>query len=288
LRVFLPPCFWEDLIRKMKEEHLPVGITLDIMGISPSTYYRKKKQYDNGGVLPRKPGTGRKPVYDPKDYEEIIREALNVMGPACGDRRVWIYLRRKGITMGKGTVRKLIRALGLSRPRQRGSSQKKYEAIQVEAPNQIVVSDNIVWWTGRRKTYIYTGVDACSRYGLRPIAFFDRNAESTIEFFEQSFKNRAPVGVHTDNGTEFDNRNARAYLEGRNIQWSHGPSHTPQSQGLIERFNRTLKEEWLDYRNPMDIYELQKCLDDFWDWYNRVRTHMAIGDRTPEEVHYAA
>jgi len=284
----LPPCYWEDLIRKIREDHLPVGLTLKFLGLSPSTYHKKKKEFDQGAVLPRKPGTGRKPLYDAKDYEQSIRDALNEAGPSGGDRRAWINLRRKGIFLGKGTVRKMILELGLSRPRQRGKSRKRYEPLVVEAPNQVVVSDNIVWWAGRRKVYIYTGVDACSRHAVRPIAYHDKTSQSTVSFYELSFANQAPVAVHTDNGTEFDNRNAMAYLEGRNIQWSHGPSHTPQSQGLVERFNRTLKEEWLMWKDPTDILSLQKCLDEFWDWYNRVRTHMAIGDRTPEEAHYAA
>jgi transposase InsO family protein len=51
-----------------------------------------------------------------------------------------------------------------------------------------------------------------------------------------------PVAIHTDNGTEFANRNAIEFLKEQQVQWMHGSSHRPEAQGLVERVNRTMRK----------------------------------------------
>jgi transposase InsO family protein len=82
--------------------------------------------------------------------------------------------------------------------------------------------------------------------------------------------------LHTDNGPEFNNKNGLAYLKERGVQWRHGPSHTPEAQGLVERLVKTLKEEWLMWKDPADTIELQECLEEFKRWYNELRDHSAL------------
>lgn len=51
-----------------------------------------------------------------------------------------------------------------------------------------------------------------------------------------------PNVVHSDNGGEFRNSEIQKYLEHHQIQFVHGKPYTPQTQGKVERANRTLKE----------------------------------------------
>jgi len=157
----------------------------------------------------------------------------------------------------------------------------------VDGPNQVFVVDTTVWYIGKMKFNIYAAIDAYSRYVPALKAFHDKTAESTVTYIDEMFKEKCPASVHTDNGTEFVNRNVHGYLELRQVQWKHGPSHTPEAQGLIERFNRTLKEECLMWAEPTNILQLQECLDKFREHYNRLRDHSAIGYRPPEVVHFA-
>ncbi|MBM4248284.1 MAG: hypothetical protein FJ149_02400 [Euryarchaeota archaeon] len=53
----------------------------------------------------------------------------------------------------------------------------------------------------------------------------DRTAESTVDYYSRAFSDRFPTAVSTDNGKEFDHRNAFAYLDERSVMWRHGPSH---------------------------------------------------------------
>ena len=48
--------------------------------------------------------------------------------------------------------------------------------------------------------------------------------------------------LHIDNGGEFKNKQMRAFCESHNTNLVHGAPRTPQTQGLVERNNRTVKE----------------------------------------------
>jgi len=78
------------------------------------------------------------------------------------------------------------------------------------------------------------------------------------------------------------------YEEIRGVSCPHGPSHTPEAQGLMERLVKTLKEEWLMWKEPKNILDMQSSLEGFRKWYNEVRDHSSLGYRVPKEVHYAA
>jgi len=63
--------------------------------------------------------------------------------------------------------------------------------------------------------------------------------------------------------------------------------HHHVAQGLVERVNRTMKEEWLMWREPRNIDELQETIDEFTEWYNTNREHSSLDYKVPSEVHYA-
>ena len=139
----------------------------------------------------------------------------------------------------------------------------------------------------RKKYHIYLCIDAATRWAPPLVATMNKSADSTRLYHERIFDSRIPETFHTDDGTEFDNRDCRALLEELEIEWRSGPSYTPQAQGLVERLVLTLKEEFLMWVDPKDIFELQECLDKFRDWYNRMRDHSAFYYQVPEAVYYA-
>jgi transposase InsO family protein len=99
-----------------------------------------------------------------------------------------------------------------------------------------------------------------------------------------------PASVLTDNGAAFTS----TYLGGingfevemlaRGIVVKHGKPFHPQTQGKIERYHRTLKA-WLRRRKRAEtLAELEVQLEQFCDYYNRVRPHSARGT-TPREAY---
>jgi len=288
MKLHLSAGFWNSLFKKMDEQNMDPELVRRGLQLNSSTFYLKRRQYRRGGVLPRKPGSGRKRSYQIKDYEPLIRETLQKEPPIAGHKRIWHGLRLKGLVpFSLNTMYRMLRELGLLVPHNRGRCYKKYEPLRVEGPGQLWVADTTTWWIKNRRVEIYVALDAHSRWIPGALALGDRTAISTTRFYEQILDGGTPVTIHTDNGPEFVSKNARAYLEDRNVGWQHGPSYTPQAQGLVERVIKTLKEEWLMWKEPKDEFELQESLNEFVTWYNSDRVHSALGYQTPEVVHCA-
>lgn len=287
MKQHLPVSLWESIFKAIESHNLQPEVVRRALGLISSTFYRKRRQYLSGGVLPRRPGSGRKRIYHAIAYEPMIREILREGPPVIGHRRVWFKLRSKGVPYSLSTSYRIVKELGLLVPHKRGRCHKHYEPLRVDGPGQLYVADTTTWWIRNRRVEIYLALDAHSRWIPGIMVSSDRTSMSTVKYYEQILDGAMPVAIHTDNGTEFTNRDARAYLEDKKVGWQHGPSHTPQAQGLVERVIKTMKEEWLMWREPKDEVELQGIVNKFMAWYNSERVHSALGYQTPEVIHNA-
>ena len=90
MKQHLPVSFWEQLFQDIEKFNFPPDIVMRSLKLSTSTFYRKYKQYKNGGIQPRKPGSGRPRTYEPKEYEPMIKEILKDLPPVIGHRRIWM------------------------------------------------------------------------------------------------------------------------------------------------------------------------------------------------------
>jgi len=87
--------------------------------------------------------------------------------------------------------------------------------------------------------------------------------------------------VLTDRGTEYcgkiENHAYQLYLALENIDHSKTKARHPQTNGIVERFHRTMKQEFYDITFRKKIYttldELQQGLDQWLSNYNNLRPH---------------
>ncbi|KAG0429948.1 Pro-Pol polyprotein [Dictyocoela muelleri] len=107
--------------------------------------------------------------------------------------------------------------------------------------------------------YIFTFIDSFTKFGWAYISK-RKDSESFSKILLKHFYTEGLWSIfHTDNGTEFVNSAVHAILEKFNIASVRGMPYHPQSQGQIERFNRTIKER------------LRKVLDDGrFDWISHI------------------
>ncbi|MGH2669643.1 MAG: transposase [bacterium] len=281
----VPTSLWTRVFDRMDAESLAPELVRETLDLPASTFYHKLQEHRAGGVKHRRAGSGRPRVFRPEDLEPMVREALRELPPVAGHRRVRRKLAKRGVLVSESTMLRVTRDLRLLVPRRRGRIRKRVERIRVEGPNQAWVIDTTEWWTGDQKFFIYLGIDAFSRYcpGLAASLFED--GASTLRFYEDVFDDDVPVAVHTDTGGEFANRECKAYLVLRGVQWVPGPPNSPNAQAHVERFVRTLKEEWLMWKDPASFKELQDCVRAFKDWYNKDREHSSIDYAVPEAIH---
>lgn len=95
-----------------------------------------------------------------------------------------------------------------------------------------------------------------------------------------------PMAIRTDNGPEFISKAFQTWLKENGIKWSPIEKGKPQHNGIVERFNRTYREDILDANLFHTVDQAQQLTDDWITYYNDERPHQALNYKTPLE--YAA
>ena len=95
-----------------------------------------------------------------------------------------------------------------------------------------------------------------------------------------------PKRIRTDNGPEFTSKWFQLWLKQKGIAWSPIQKGSPQQNAIVERFNRTYREDVLD-ANLFASLNHARELTAKWRWeYNHEREHQSLNYRTP--IAYAA
>jgi putative transposase len=91
--------------------------------------------------------------------------------------------------------------------------------------------------------------------------------------------------VRSDNGLIFQSRRFRAACRDYQLRQEFITPYTPEQNGMIERFFRTLKEECVSQHNFTDFTHARREVLAWIHWYNSRRPHSALGYRSPAEYH---
>ena len=95
-----------------------------------------------------------------------------------------------------------------------------------------------------------------------------------------------PDKILTDNGKEFVNKEFKKYCDKKEIKLLHGRVRHPQTQGAVERYNRTIKELLKnEYLEKEEKFDLEKSLENALNIYNSIK-HSTTGF-TPELLFYS-
>ena len=270
--------------------------------VSPATVHRWWHRWLEGGgldsaLVDRSSRPHRRPRRLSPGGEEPILEARRRTN--LGPGRLAGVVRR-----ARSTIWKVLWRHGLSRrPRQPRQSYRRYEWSQpgallhmdVKKLARFSVPGHRV--TGDRSTkdlhrgigydHLHCVVDDHSRlaYGeLHPTEDANTNAatlERALRFFAD-LGCQPPEAVMTDNAMVY--RNSRRFqqilanLGARHIRTS---AYTPRWNGKVERFIRTLQDEWAYAHRWTDSHARARSLLSFVRYYNRRRPHSSIGDRPP-------
>ena len=90
--------------------------------------------------------------------------------------------------------------------------------------------------------------------------------------------------IISDNGTQFVSRDFKQFLSFANLTHVRTSVAYPQSNGKIERFNKTIKNECLTKESFIDFDDATKQISSHINFYNTKRLHSAISYLTPEDV----
>jgi putative transposase len=151
----------------------------------------------------------------------------------------------------------------------------------------IVQVDTIELRIKDRKFFLTTGVDIFNRIAYARIAKH-HNSKEAKEFLMilPQYLGYKMNHVQTDNGKEFC-KYFEVACEELHIDhfWNHPRS--PKENTFVERFNRTIQDEWLPKNYHLfwfgSLEEIQKSLEEYLLWYNTKRPHWSLDFLTPYE-----
>lgn len=146
--------------------------------------------------------------------------------------------------------------------------------------------DTIETLVGGLKRYTITAIDVKLKVVYAQTFKGKRAANAVVVL--QALASVLPVPIHTvqtDNGSEFAGVFDQ-YCQSHHLlhQWTY--PHSPKINGVIERFNRTLQEEWLDlYQDELlEPALINPRIREYLEFYHQDRIHEGLADHTPAEV----
>lgn len=303
-----------------------VSKACQVMGFSRDTFYRYKSAVEQGG-LDALIDKSRKAPNIKNRVDQCIEErvlAIALENPALGQVRVSNQMREEGLPISAAGVRSVwlrhnlqtmkLRLLALEKKvaeegliltdsqmaalEQKKEQDKAHGEIETEHPGYLGSQDTFYVGTikGVGRIYQQTFVDTYSKvafaklYQMKtPITAADLLNDRVLPFFEEH--QMGLLRILTDRGTEYcgkqDSHDYQLYLALNNIDHTRTKARHPQTNGICERFHKTILHEFyqIAFRKKIyrDIDALQKDLDTWIDHYNHRRTHqgkMCCG-RTP-------
>ncbi len=230
--------------------------------------------------------------YSPKldDENEQIADLLLGLTTA---KKTWgfglcfLYLRNvQGHGWNHKRVYRIYRELELNlriKPRKR-LKREKPEALAVpKAANEVWFMDFMADRLGDGRQFRLLNVlDDFNREGLGIEVDFSLPAERVVRALNQIIEWRgAPRTIRVDNGPEYISGTLMEWAENKGIALAHIQPGKPQQNAYVERYNRTVRHEWLDLHIFETIDEVQQIATE-WLWsYNNERPNMGNGGMTP-------
>jgi transposase InsO family protein len=287
-----------------------------IFGYSRDSFYRFKELYGQGGEEALREISRRKPVIKNRIPEsvEIQVKQIALDFPAYGQVRASNELKKKGVFISPAGVRCVWLRNGLETFAKRLKLLEKHSAdegvvlteaqvaalekakeekqahgeIETHHPGYLGAQDTYYVGTikGVGRIYQQTFIDTYTKVALAKL--YDRkNAlvaadmlnDKVIPLYEES--GITLLRILTDRGTEYcggrEHHEYQLYLAIEDIDHSRTKAKHPQTNGICERFHRTIQDEFYAVAFRKKIYssieQLQEDLDTWISQYNNERTH---------------
>lgn len=265
-------------VQLIVEGDVSVRKALSYSGLSSCTYYYRKKTEQ----APR-------PI-DVSILDAVERTALK--RPSFGTRRMAAVLSKELRTpVNRKKVQRIFRALNWITPSMKKSEiiRSAAKLLRPEAPNELWEADMTYVWCGRdRWCYLFDVLDVFTRIGVGYA--FDTRAGKENAIMSVNNSLAAHPGIKTDdltlrvdNGSQYRSREFIESMKALGIKLEFIFVNTPEQNGHIESFQKTLKREYIWTNDFKSYQEAEIAIADAFRDYNQNRPHSSLGYKTPYE-----
>jgi transposase InsO family protein len=277
------------------EEGIPTSLLSKEVGCSQDVIRRWVRAYQERGEAglrnrivseksrPKLPGPVREKIVEIKKGE-----------PLFGVKRISHVLKRAFfLRASPETVRQTLRSESLIVP-----SRKKHQSnitrprfFERSTPNQMWQSDIFTFRLGGRYAYLIGFIDDYSRYVVGLELYRSQAADQVLEVYRRAVgEYGVPKEMLTDRGRQYTNWRGSTRFErelGKDrVRHIKSQAHHPMTLGKIERFWKTIYEEFLVRAQFGSFEEARERIRQWVQYYNHKRPHQGIGGLCPADRYF--
>ncbi|HNY05318.1 MAG TPA: integrase core domain-containing protein [Candidatus Egerieousia sp.] len=279
--------------------HYPMSLILRAAGYSSSTWYCSRKKSSSAK---RKMRQNKVVLSDAEILVEINKILSSSIFHGEGYRKTWMRLRRKNIIVDKDRVNAIMRDNNLLSPYRHSVLKKK----RCEHNGTITTAgQNRMWGTDGKRFYIegqgwhwFFGV--IDHYNDELLAWHTAkigNRFAAMEPVKMAIKKQfgrvekdvctgMELKLRSDHGTQYDSKDFMEEMEFLGVNMSKSFVRSPQCNGCIERFNRTIEEEVFSIERFHSLEEANEVINSFIEAYNKDWMIHRLGCLSPIEYKY--
>ena len=282
---------------------MPVERFVARIGVPRSTWYHWRTGHLRGRPVRRWPA----PVVDAVAARTIETAHKYT---AWGHRKIWAMLRADGVAVSVSSVERAMRRADLLQPRRYLAERRALAARRKEVSLEPPTRRNRVWQidftefetTGHGTWRILVVVDYATKVCLAAAITGTSAARDAIESLEIAIEEAerllgqpladdcvdpdtgmpVQLTIVSDNGPAFKSAEFVHFFARhaalRHVRTRH---HAPETNGVVERFNRSLKYEHLYREEIRDVIALRDEVEAYRELYNWVRPHESLGQLPP-------
>jgi putative transposase len=272
-----------DFLKRMNTlTAIPLGNLLRWCGLCPRKFARWRERY--GKANEHNAEVPRDHWLEPWEKEAIIQYAQQ--HPLDGYRSLTFMMIDADVAaVAPATTYRVLKAAGLIGRASGKPSKKGTGFVQPFAPHEHWHVDFSYLNIGGIFYFLCAVLDGCSRmivaWDIRT-TMREIDSEIVLQKARETYPEAKPR-IITDQGAQFKSREFKSFI----AQWQASHVMTspyyPQSNGKLERFHQTLKDQAIRPKTPLTVEDAKRITGDFIDYYNTQRLHSGISYIAPQD-----
>ncbi len=261
-------------------------------GVTRKTGYKWLKRYQESKELSDRSKAPFHIANKTSEETETLIIQLRREHPRWGPKKIKCFLENQNIIMPcEKTIGNILNRYGCI-TKEESLKHRPFQRFEKDLCNEMWQTDFKGEFQMRNREYCYTLniLDDHSRFDIKTVPGLS-TANIVIPTFKEAFYEYGlPNSVLSDNGAQFAGfrqgyTQFEKWLMNHDVLPIHGRIKHPQTQGKIERFHRSMKEEVLKQYTPIDIDDAKKVLSEWRDVYNNIRPHEALNMHCPADIY---